>query len=313
MTQCSLAGPQPYRQICSTANDKPNANAHTNHIMTSQRNSQNFRAIGVRSCSLYALDSKIFKPLPESELEKMLNFRDITGIISQKELFLYIKIKKMQNTPRIFLNQILESGKSYLADKEVIHYLLRVMRRRDCLVFNHGVEYNAVLSDDDKYLIIGDKTNHIDPVNDLIFCFAPIKKTDDLLNMVTQMGVAVIQPVITRRTVAAHINWQRMKKIIVEASEQSGRNSIPQLLPSIKFEDIDLSDMIVADERAAHGVGIESDLMSRKKILVGPEGGFSPDEFEKIDNSGAVKMSLGKTILRAEVAAVVAIAKVLNK
>jgi len=219
----------------------------------------------------------------------------------------------MQNIPRIFLDENLESGKSFPVDKNIVHYLSRVMRRRDCCVFNNGVEYVAKLSDDEKFLIVGDRTEHTDPTNNLTFYFAPIKKTDDLLNMVTQMGVAVIQPVITKRTVAGHINWQRMKKIIIEASEQSGRNSVPNLLPPIKFEDLDLSDVIVADERAAHGIEIKTDVNSYNKILIGPEGGFSPEEFEQIDKSGAVKISLGLTILRAEVASVVAIAKVLNK
>ena len=98
----------------------------------------------------------------------------------------------MQNVPRIFLDENLETGKFFPIDKDVVHYLSRVMRRRDCLVFNCGVEYNAVLSDDDKFLIVGDRTEHTDPKNNLTFYFAPIKKTDDLLNMVTQMGVAVI-------------------------------------------------------------------------------------------------------------------------
>ena len=218
----------------------------------------------------------------------------------------------MQNIPRIFLNQNLETGKFFPVDKDIIHYLRRVMRRNDCLVFNNGVEYTAVLSDDDK-MIIGDKTDHIDPSNNVTLCFAPIKKMDELLNMVTQMGVGCLQPVMTKRTVAKHINWSRMQKIITEASEQSGRNSVPQLLEPIKFENLDLSDCVVADERAAHDYGFVESIGACNKIFVGPEGGFAPEEFEKIDVSGAYKISLGKTILRAEVAAVVAIAKVLNK
>jgi len=219
----------------------------------------------------------------------------------------------MQNIPRIFLEQNIESGKSFPIDKDIVHYLRRVMRRDDCSVFNNGVEYIARLSSDDKFIVLGEKTNHVDPSNKLTLYFAPIKKIEDLLNMATQMGVAVFQPVITARTVAHHVNWVRMKKIIVEASEQSNRNSIPQLLSPIKFEDLDLSDVIVADERAAHGVDVGSNNKSYSKILIGPEGGFSDAEFEKIDMAGAGKMSLGKTVLRAETAAVVAIVKALNK
>lgn len=219
----------------------------------------------------------------------------------------------MQNRPRIFINQDIECGITVVADKNIAHYLRHVMRTSECLVFNAGVEYNAVLSDNDKSLVIGDKTDHQDPSNDLIFYFAPIKKTDEMLNMVTQMGVAKLQPVITERTVAHHINWERMQKIIVEASEQSGRNTIPKLLPPIKFADLDLGGLIVADERAGHGKDISNKIESIKKMFVGPEGGFSPNEFEVMDKAGVQGLSLGKTILRAEVAAVVAISKALDK
>jgi 16S rRNA (uracil1498-N3)-methyltransferase len=219
----------------------------------------------------------------------------------------------MQNVPRIYINEYLETGKSVPVDKEIVHYLRHVMRRKDCLIFNNGDEYSAILDENDKFLIIGEKTDHVDPSNNLILCFAPIKKMEDMLNMVTQMGVAVLQPVITQRTVAHHINWERMKKIIIEASEQSGRNSIPQLLEPIKFSDLDLNNLIVADERFAHGKQKESDNINSNKILIGPEGGFSDSEFDVMDKFGVVGMSLGKTILRAETAAVVAVSKVLNK
>lgn len=219
----------------------------------------------------------------------------------------------MQNVPRIYLNENLEPGKTFPIDKDVIHYLRRVMRRNDCLVFNDGVEYSAVLSEDNKNICVREKTNRADPSNDIVFYFAPIKKIDEMLNMVTQMGVAVLQPVITERTVANHINWSRQKKIIVEASEQSGRNSIPILLDPIKFENLDLNDLIVADERFAHGAGGKEKNIKSNRILIGPEGGFSPKEFEKMDKAGVCGISLGKTILRAEVASVVAVSKVLNK
>ena len=219
----------------------------------------------------------------------------------------------MQNKPRIFINQKIESGARVVADKNIAHYLQHVMRTSDCLVFNEGNEYNATLSADGKYIDVKEKTEHKDPSNNLIFYFAPIKKTDEMLNMVTQMGVAELRPVITARTVAHHINWERMQKIIIEASEQSGRNSVPKLLSPIKFEDLDFNDLVVADERAGHGKEISNKIESVKKIFVGPEGGFSPQEFEVMDKAGVRSLSLGKTILRAEVAAVVAIAKVLDK
>ena len=218
----------------------------------------------------------------------------------------------MQNIPRIFIAEKLDSGKTIPVDKDVVHYLRRVMRRDDCLVFNAGNEYNAKLSDDNKYMIICDKTEHIDPSNDLTLYFAPVKKIDELVNMATQMGVGTFVPVITNRTVANHINWNRIRKIMIEASEQSNRNSVPELQEPVKFDSLDLKGLIVADERFAHGKEESNTKISGKRLLVGPEGGFSPDEFEKMDRAGVVGLSLGKTILRAETAAVVAIAKVLD-
>jgi len=218
----------------------------------------------------------------------------------------------MQNIPRIFIDEKIATGKSVVADRDVVHYLRRVMRTSNCLVFSDGVEYKANLSDDNKNILIGEKTEHIDPSNDLTLYFAPIKKIDDLINMATQMGVGKFIPVITNRTVAGHINWTRIRKIMIEASEQSGRNSIPVLMEPIKFDDLDLTGLIVADERFAHGKESTNKKISGKRLLIGPEGGFSDAEFGKMDGAGVVGLSLGKTILRAETAAVVAIAKVLN-
>ncbi|MBN1325248.1 MAG: 16S rRNA (uracil(1498)-N(3))-methyltransferase [Alphaproteobacteria bacterium] len=218
----------------------------------------------------------------------------------------------MKNIPRIFVNEKIESGKKILIEKDISHYLKNVMRTENCLVFNDGNEFSAKLSDDSKFLVPELKTEHRDPSNDIIFYFAPIKKTDEMLNMVTQMGVAKLQPVITDRTVAHHINWKRVEKIITEASEQSNRNSVPKLLSPIKFSDLDKESLVFADERSVFGKNCISDYNNISAILIGPEGGFSDSEFNALDNAGAVGISLGKTILRAETAAVTALAKIIK-
>lgn len=218
----------------------------------------------------------------------------------------------MKNIPRIFLDSTLDTGKSVPVSRDVVHYLTRVMRTDSCLVFNDGIEYVAHLSDDNKYLVVGDKTLHPDPSNNITLMFAPIKRTDDLLNMATQMGVAQFQPVLTERTNSSHINWERMQKIVIEASEQSNRNSVPKILPPKKFVDLDLSKIIFADERAAHGRVDLSNKCDGNTILIGPEGGFSDSEFAALDAAGACGISLGKTILRAELAASIAIARMVG-
>ncbi|MFQ6778099.1 MAG: RsmE family RNA methyltransferase [Alphaproteobacteria bacterium] len=217
----------------------------------------------------------------------------------------------MKNIPRIFMPQDLESGKIIAIEREISHYLSHVMRRNDCLVFNNGDEYTANISPDGKNLIINEKTVHKDPSNNIIVYFSPIKRLDDMLNMVTQLGVAKFVPVITERTVAQHINWARMKKIVIEASEQSNRNTVPEIAEPIKFQDLDVRDMFFCDERAAYGYDVQNPNNNIKKILIGPEGGFSEKEFDILDKKGAIGVSLGKTILRAEVAAVVAVSRIL--
>lgn len=218
----------------------------------------------------------------------------------------------MKNIPRIFIDKNINSGDCVNADRDIIHYLTRVMRTDKCLVFNNGCEFNATLSADKKYLVVGDKTEHIDPSNDITLMFAPIKRTDDLLNMATQMGVARFVPVITQRTVADHINWARMRKIVVESSEQSNRNSVPEISKPIKFSELDLSKIVFADERAAYGREIQNIKNKTNTILIGPEGGFSESEFAALDSAGACGISLGKTILRAELAAAIAISKLIK-
>ena len=218
----------------------------------------------------------------------------------------------MKNIPRIFIGEDIAPGVNIPVSRETMHYLTRVMRTDACLVFGDGNEYSAKLTPDNKFLHIGDKTEHTDPSNNITLMFSPIKRTDDLLNMATQMGVGFFQPVITERTNTNHINWERMKKIVIESSEQSNRNSVPKILPAKKFSELELSGLVFADERAAYGkesVCIPDNICA---ILVGPEGGFSESEFSLLDSAGAIGISLGKTILRAELAASVAIAKVLK-
>lgn len=218
----------------------------------------------------------------------------------------------MKNIPRIFIDERIKSGDKIIPGHNVVHYLRRVMRTDTCLVFGNGDEYHAQLTDDDKFLTIGEKTPHADPSNNLTLMFAPIKRTDDLLNMATQMGVAFLQPVITERTIAHHINWERMHKIVVEAAEQSNRNSVPKILAPKKFADLNLANVVFADERSAYQNIVNKDLKNIDSVLIGPEGGFSEQEFNQLDKANATGISLGKTILRAEVAAVVAITKIMG-
>ncbi len=215
----------------------------------------------------------------------------------------------MKNIPRIFIGDNIKPGMIIPATRELAHYLTHVMRRCDAIAFGGGHEYNAKLDAGGKNIIIGNDTGHADPSGDITLYFAPIKRTDDLINMATQMGVKKLVPVITEHTTTHHINWERMKKIAIEAAEQSNRNSVPEIASPINFAELDLSNLAFADERAAYGA-LRDNTTKIKSILVGPEGGFSDTEFSALDNAGAIGISLGKTILRAELAAAIAISRI---
>ena len=216
----------------------------------------------------------------------------------------------MKNIPRIFVGNNIKTGMIIPASREITHYLTRVMRRNDAIAFGGGHEFSAKLDDTGKNIIIGNDTGHNDPSGDTTLYFAPIKNTDDLINMATQLGVKKMVPVTTEHTTAHHINWERMKKIAVEAAEQSNRNSVPEISALIKFSDLDLSGIAFADERAAYGA-TRATTTKIKSILIGPEGGFSDFEFAALDAAGAIGISLGQTILRAELAAAIAISRII--
>lgn len=235
----------------------------------------------------------------------------------------------MRNIPRIYLNENLEVGKSFPISKDIAHYLKDVMRTDKCLVFNNGEEFEAELVPDSRFLVPTSKTGRPDPSNELTLAFAPIKQArlEEMLSMATQMGVARLQPVVTDRVNEHHVKWDRIRKIIIEAAEQSGRNSVPELMEPMEFDAFleGTGDLVFADERLANPHPRVSSSLTlarnsippRKRgrkspgtILIGPEGGFSEKEFAALDVAGAAGISLGKTILRAETAAVAAIAKI---
>lgn len=218
----------------------------------------------------------------------------------------------MKNIPRLFCGDNIDTGMKIPAPRDAAHYLGRVMRTNEFLAFGGGNEFLARTSDDGRTFIIGEKTQHADPSGDITLAFAPIRRTDDVINMATQLGVARFLPVITKHTVAHNINWERMRKIATEAAEQSGRNSVPEILCPINFADLDLQNIAFADERTTRGVPA-ADVGDAKTILVGPEGGFSDDEFAALSAAHARGITLGATILRAELAAVAAVVKMGNK
>jgi 16S rRNA (uracil1498-N3)-methyltransferase len=153
-------------------------------------------------------------------------------------------------------------------------------------------------------------------VPDLWLLFAPIKKTpsDYLTQKATELGVSLLQPVITRHTMVSRVNTERMMANAVEAAEQSGRLSVPEVREPMDLEKI-LAEwpkdrrIYFCDEDGEARSLAKMALPGPAAILTGPEGGFHLTERARLRTLAFVTpVTLGPRILRADTAALAALA-----
>ncbi len=231
-------------------------------------------------------------------------------------------------TQRLYTTQPLKAGGSFELDRAQANYLLNVLRLKEgdgVLLFNgRDGEWLARIAPQGRKsasLAIERQTRPQPPAADLLYCFAPLKQArlDYMVQKAVEMGAGVLQPVITRHTQVARLNVERMQANAVEAAEQCGILAIPQcreplaLAPLIEQWD-PLRALIYCDEARddADPLRILAPLKGRPLgVLVGPEGGFSADEREMLRAKPfVVAIPLGPRILRADTAAVAALAVV---
>ncbi len=206
------------------------------------------------------------------------------------------------------------------------HYLLHVMRAKagaHVSLFNgRDGEWLARIDDVTKRactLVCEKQTAPQSEVPDLWLVFAPIKKTpaDYLTQKATELGVSVLQPVFTRRTIVTRVNIERMRANAIEAAEQSGRLSVPEIREAVPLEKLLASwpgeRRILFCDEAGDAPPIAEALAAAPggpwAVLTGPEGGFDPAERARIRAApDAVPVTLGSRILRADTAALAALA-----
>lgn len=146
-----------------------------------------------------------------------------------------------------------------------------------------------------------------------------IIKQDKLMlavNMATQLGVTKIVPLITERSQFRSVNIERLTKCVIEATEQSERLNPPVIEPAVSIQDYlkkNNNFVLYANEHEKE----ENSILKLNKdvtdisIVIGPEGGFTNDEIALLTSyKNAYSISLGKNILRAETAAVAALAQI---
>jgi 16S rRNA (uracil1498-N3)-methyltransferase len=234
------------------------------------------------------------------------------------------------NVQRLYIDADLQPGARAELTREQANYLLNVLRLRDAEplhVFNgRQGEWSARVSAKgrrDAALDIGELVRAQEPPCDLHYLFAPLKhaRLDYMVQKAVEMGASRLCPVLTRRTQAARVNTARMRANVIEAAEQCGVLNLAGVDEPVKFEAVIAQWpqdrlLVFCDEdappgdpvavlRAARGEAAGAPLA----VIVGPEGGFDPAERRMLLGlDRAVAISLGPRILRADTAAVAALA-----
>jgi 16S rRNA (uracil1498-N3)-methyltransferase len=235
-------------------------------------------------------------------------------------------------TPRLYVDTPLETAATIALDAAQANRLGNVLRLQTgdrILVFNgRNGEWEASLASAGKRrltLTIGRRIRAQTAAADLHYLFAPLKhaRLDYMVQKAVEMGASRLQPVITLHTQVARVNLDRMRANAIEAAEQCGILTLPQIGTPLSFEsmvtvqdparllvfcdeDAEVRDPIAAlsSARASHRAG-------KIAVLVGPEGGFAADErMALLEMPNVMRLALGPRILRADTAAVAALALV---
>ena len=227
---------------------------------------------------------------------------------------------------RLYVTGDLGAGVTLALDEGPSHYLLHVLRAKagdHVLLFNgRDGEWQAEITQAAKRGVTATcraQTARQQGVPDIWLAFAPVKKTpsDYLVQKAAELGVAVLQPVFTRRTIVGRINPERMAANAIEAAEQSGRLTVPEVRDGVSLEKLLASwpperRLLFCDEGGDAKAMTQAARESRGgpcAILTGPEGGFDPDERALLRSQPFVMpVTLGPRILRADTAALAALA-----
>jgi 16S rRNA (uracil1498-N3)-methyltransferase len=227
-----------------------------------------------------------------------------------------------KSLPRLFVRAPLANGAGVELDAGQANYLGNVLRLEpgaELLLFDGSSgEWLARITDGGRKrmtLAVERRTREPETIPDVWLAFAPVKRaqTDWLVEKATELGAARLIPVMTRRTVAERVKLERLESIAIEAAEQCGRTRLPDVGEPVPLKQLlDRRDgartLYFADESGGEAPA-EAFKPGPALILVGPEGGFADDERAAIRAaSNSVPVSLGPRVLRAETAALAALA-----
>lgn len=227
---------------------------------------------------------------------------------------------------RLFVGGDLLSGAALDLDGDRAHFLRNVLRLQSgdrIAVFNgRDGEWSAEIVELGKRsatLEIADRLRDQESDPDIWLAFAPIKRAriDFIGQKATELGAAVLWPVFTRFTAMDRVNIDRLRANAAEAAEQCGRLGVPEVREPVRFEELldqwpENRHLICCDETGGGAPIIDAlrDLEPGPAgLMIGPEGGFAKEELDRLEKTANVcRVSLGPRILRAETAALAALA-----
>lgn len=231
--------------------------------------------------------------------------------------------------PRLYVDAPLAAGATVPLDRQQSHYLINVLRLGAddrMLAFNgRDGEWLARLT------AAGKKGASLTPLEqtrpqtapaDLQYLFAPLKhaRLDYMIQKAVEMGASRLQPVLTRHTQVHRVNLDRMRANAIEAAEQCGILSLPEMAAPVALEHacaaLEPDRLLVFCDEAAEVkdpaaalARAQAQSSPKLAVLIGPEGGFAPEERAALlALPRVVRLALGPRILRADTAAVAALA-----
>jgi len=231
--------------------------------------------------------------------------------------------------PRLFVDAALAPGETIALERGQSNYLGNVLRLSaggTILAFNgRDGEWEASIlgrKRPDSLNIVA-RTRPQDRLPDIAYVFAPLKhaRLDYMVQKAVEMGASSLQPVVTRFTQVSRVNGERMRANVIEAAEQCGILSIADVAEPVALDRYLAQRkgqrLLVFCDEAADATdplqGLRSDRAASTGIdvLIGPEGGFAEEERAiLLRQPRTLRLSLGPRILRADTAAVAALALV---
>ncbi len=225
---------------------------------------------------------------------------------------------------RFFGAKAIEDRQPYIIPSlELIHQLKSVFRLakgdRVILFDNSGYDFIAVIDSFDKegvsFSILEKRENNVRPKRET-YLFASIVKRDTfewIVEKATELGVAHIVPIISDRTEKQGLNRTRLTKVSIEASEQSGRSTVPEIHDILKLADsianYSYLESIVWEPSAEKFKKEEFAGAEAMGVYIGPEGGWTERELEMFKKAGMKICSLGPQVLRAETAVIAVLSR----